>query len=77
MQMVESPFGICLVEGLRHDHIVLRAQVVDVGCRIAVDVHGGDLRHAREGSQDLDPIADAGRDMFNTVECAWAPGSHS
>ena len=36
-------FGVSLVEGLRHDHIVLRVQVVDVGCRVAVYVHGRDL----------------------------------
>ena len=71
-------FGVSLVEGLRHDHIVLRVQVADVGCRVAVYVHGRDLRHARERSQDLDSVADTGRDILDAVEGARAPcRSHS
>ena len=35
-----------------------------------MDVHGRDLRHAREGSQDLNSIADTGRDMLDAVEGA-------
>ena len=43
-------------------------QVVDIGCRVAVDVNGSDLRHSRQGSQDVNPIADSSRHIVHAVE---------
>ena len=49
-------------------------KIVNEGVGVAMDVHGSDLGHTREGSQNVNAVPDAASDALHTIQSRWSPG---